>query len=79
MYLNAAGRVAGACCLLGVLTTPALPNRHSCKHPFLTRVPLVCLPPLCVYVCVCLAQGYMIGKKGMPGACILACNRCDVM
>ncbi|KAG2428882.1 hypothetical protein HYH02_014205 [Chlamydomonas schloesseri] len=23
--------------------------------------------------------GYMIGKKGMPGACVLACNRCDII
>ncbi|KXZ50174.1 hypothetical protein GPECTOR_17g810 [Gonium pectorale] len=23
--------------------------------------------------------GYMIGHKGMPGACVLACNRCDII
>lgn len=23
--------------------------------------------------------GYMVGTKGMPGACVLACNRCDLL
>ncbi len=23
--------------------------------------------------------GYMVGTKGMPGACVLSCNRCDLL